>query len=495
MKSGEFETGVPGYLKRRHSDSGVSGLTKEGIQMSLRKKLIGDKAFYKMVLAVAVPMMIQNGITNFVGLLDNIMVGQIGTEQMSGIAIINQLMFVFNLAIFGAVSGAGIFCAQFFGCGDIKGVRHAFRYKMYICLAIVLIGGFVLAAFGDELTMLYLHGEENGPALQATLGYARDYLKVILWGILPFGLESVYTSTLREGGETYVSMKAGIVAVFVNLILNYLLIFGKLGFPEMGVVGAAWATVLSRYVQMLIVIVWTHRHVEKMPFIRNIYKSFKIPGALAWKITLKGTPLMINEVLWAAGMAILMQCYSLRGLDTVAGMNISSTITNLFNVVFIAMGSAIAIIVGQLLGAGKMEEARDTDTKLIAFSVFSCLIMGGLLVLTAPLFPLFYNTTENVRYLATVFIRIGAAYMPLHAFMHAAYFTMRCGGKTIITFLFDSAYMWCISIPVAYELSRYTGLPIIPLYFACQMIDIIKCIVGAVLLKKGIWMNNIVAKE
>lgn len=463
--------------------------------MSLKKKLIGDRAFYKMVLAVAVPMMIQNGITNFVGLLDNIMVGRIGTEQMSGIAIINQLMLVFNLAIFGAVSGAGIFCAQFFGCGDIKGVRHTFRYKLYICLAIVLIGGAVLAIFGGELTMLYLHGEENGAALQATLGYAQDYLKVILWGLLPFGLESVYTSTLREGGETYVSMKAGIVAVFVNLVFNYLLIFGKFGFPELGVVGAAWATVISRYVQMLIVIVWTHTHTEKMPFIRGIYKKWSIPGALAWKITVKGTPLMLNEILWAAGMAILMQCYSLRGLDTVAGMNISSTITNLFNIVFMAMGSAIAIIVGQLLGAGKMEEARDTDTKLIAFSVFSCVIMGGALILTAPLFPMFYNTTDNVRELATVFIRIAAVCMPLHAFMHAAYFTMRCGGKTVITFLFDSAYLWCISIPVAFVLSRYTALPIAPLYLACQLIDIVKCTVGLILLKKGVWMNNIVADK
>lgn len=448
-----------------------------------------------MVLAVAVPMMIQNGITNFVGLLDNIMVGQVGTEQMSGIAIVNQLMLVFNLAIFGAVSGAGIFCAQFFGCGDTKGVRHTFRYKLYICTAIVLIGGVILAVFGEDLILLYLQGEGSVEALGATLFYAEEYLGVILWGLLPFGLEQVYTSTLREGGETYVSMKAGVVAVFVNLVLNYLLIFGKFGFPEMGVAGAAWATVISRYIQMLIVIVWTHRHAEKMPFIQGAYSELGIPGHLAWKITVKGTPLMVNEILWSAGMASLMQCYSVRGLDTVAGMNISSTITNLFNVVFMALGSAIAIIVGQLLGAGKMEEAKETDVKLIAFSVFSCVIMGGALILSAPLFPMLYNTTPEVKELATAFIRIAAACMPIHAFAHASYFTLRSGGKTLITFVFDSVYLWLISLPLAFVLSRYTTLPIIPLYLVCQLIDIVKCIVGFILIKKGIWMNNIIANK
>lgn len=463
--------------------------------MNLRKKLIGDKAFYKMVLTVAIPIIIQNGITNFVGLLDNIMVGRVGTEQMSGIAIVNQLMLVFNLAIFGAVSGAGIFCAQFFGCGDVKGVRHTFRYKMYICTGIVLLGGLILAVFGQDLIMLYLHGEDNGAALEATLLYAEQYLKVILWGLLPFGVESVYSSTLREGGETRVSMVAGIVAVLVNLVLNYLLIFGKFGFPELGVEGAAIATVISRYIQMLIVIVWTHTHRERMPFIAGIYKKWNIPGGLAWKITLKGTPLMINEILWSAGVAMQMQCYSMRGLDTVAGMNISSTITNLFNIVFMAMGSAIAIIVGQLLGAGKMEEAKDTDTKLIAFSIFSCVVMGGALMLTAPLFPMMYNTTDEVRTLATAFIRIAAACMPIHAFAHASYFTMRSGGKTLITFVFDSVYLWIISVPLAFVLSRYTTLPIVPLYLACQLIDIVKCVVGFVLIKKGVWMNNIVGDK
>lgn len=463
--------------------------------MSIRKKLIGDKAFYKMVLSVAVPIMIQNGITNFVGLLDNIMVGRIGTEQMSGIAIVNQLLLVFNISIFGAISGAGIFGAQFYGCGDHKGVRHTFRFKIYICAAITLIGLFILGGFGENLILMYLHGEGNEQALENALFYGKEYLLVMLIGLLPFGVEQIYTSTLRECGETFLSMKAGIAAVLVNLVFNYLLIFGKFGFPEMGVVGAAIATVISRYIQAAIVVIWTHTHTERMPFIVGAYRSPVIPAHLTGNILVKGTPLMINEIMWSAGMAALMQCYSVRGLEAVAALNISSTISNLFNVVFIAMGSAISIIVGQLLGAGKMEEARDTDRKLIAFSVASCFVIGGILICLAPLFPMLYNTTGQVKELAAWFLRIAAACMPLAAFMHASYFTLRSGGKTVITFLFDSVFLWCASIPLAYVLSRFTALHVVPLYLCIQLLDIIKCVIGFILVKKGVWMHNIVTVD
>ena len=461
--------------------------------MDNRKKLIGDRAFYGKVLGVTVPIMIQNGITNFVGLLDNIMVGRIGTEQMSGIAIVNQLLMVFSLAIFGAISGVGIFGAQFFGCKNQGGVRHTLRFKIYVCLGILVLGILVLALGGEQLIQMYLHGEGNEQALQATLGYGREYLWVMLIGLPPFVLEEIYASTLREGGETKVPMIAGVVAVLVNLTLNYLLIFGKFGFPELGVVGAAIATVISRYVQMVVVIAWTHRNPEKMPFITGAYREWKVPGQLTWNIFRKGTPLMLNEILWSAGMAIMTQCYSTRGLDAVAALNISTVISNLFNVVFVAMGSAVSIIVGQLLGAGKMEEAKDTDRKLIAFAVMSCVVMGAIVFVLAPLFPKLYNTSTEVKELATVLLRVAALCMPIFGFLHTTYFTLRSGGKTIITFLFDSVFLWCVSIPVAYVLSRHSAMAIAALYLCCQMLDLIKCVIGFVLVKKGVWLNNIVA--
>ncbi len=461
----------------------------------LLKSLIGDRNFYRHVLAVSLPIMIQNFITNFVSLLDNIMVGRVGTTAMTGVAISNQLIFVFNLCIFGCVSASGIFTAQFYGRGDQRGVADTMRFKLYSGLLLCAVGIGVFALFGEGLISLYLQGEGAVEDAQASLAAGLDYLRIMLWGLAPFVLVQCYAGTLRECGQTFVPMVAGITAVIVNLSLNYVLIFGKFGAPALGASGAALATVISRYVELLIVVIWTHRHHDENPFARMTYQSAGVPRALVGKIMIKGMPLMVNELFWSLGVAALSQCYSWRGLSVVAAINISSTITNLFNVIHLALGSSVSIIVGQLLGAGDMEEAVDRDTKLIAFSTGVCLIIGAVMFAAAPLFPAIYNTEQAVRDLATAFIRIMAVYMPFGAFLHASYFTLRSGGKTIITFLFDSVFICCVSLPSAYIMAHYTAVPIIPLYAAVQAIDVIKCVIGFILVKRRVWVQNIIENE
>lgn len=458
-------------------------------------KFIGNKTFYKMVLMIAVPIMVQNGITNFVSLLDNIMIGQVGTQQMSGAAIVNQLIFVYNLCMFGGVSGAGIFTAQYFGQGNNEGVRQTMRFKLWMALAVTGLTVLLLTGCGTYLISSYLKGDGSEQDAAATLLYGKQYLYIMLAGLPAFAVVQVYASTLRECGKTILPMKAGIVAVFVNLIFNYLLIYGKFGMPELGVRGAAAATVLSRYVEMLIVVFKVHQDTESYSFITGLYRTLKLPKELVGKILKKGSPLLFNETLWAAGMAMLTQCYSVRGLNVVAGLNVSSTINNVFNIVFIALGDSVAIIVGQLLGAGKMDEARDTDNKMIAFSVASCTCVAAVMLVLAPVFPGFYKINEEARELAKYFIIATAVFMPQNAFLHAAYFTLRSGGKTVITFLFDSVFIWCVSVAIAFTLSRYTSLPVIVVYVMVQLGDLIKCFIGFLLVKKGIWLQNIVEKE
>lgn len=454
-------------------------------------RFIGDRQFYKRVLLVAVPIMIQNGITNFVSMLDNIMVGQIGTEPMSGVAIVNQFMFVFFICLIGANAGAGIMGAQYFGSGNNDGVRNAFRFKILSCFAITVVCMLVLVLFGDNLISAFLHEGEGGGNLAETLKYGEEYMKVMYIGMIPFALTQVYSSTLRETGQTVVPMAAGIAAVCVNLFFNYVLIFGKFGAPALGVVGAAAATSLSRFVELALVALWTHRNHEKNPFIVRAYSSFRIPKTVAAHIFRVGVPLLINEVLWALGVAVLTQCYSVRGLDVVAAVNISNTLSNVFNVVFISMGNATGIIIGQVLGSGDLKRARDEDTKLISFSVFCCIITGLVMFSLASLFPQIYNTSESIQALAASFIRIVGLCMPVFGFVNAAYFTLRSGGKTLITFLFDSGFMWVFAIPIVFCLSRFTMMPIVPLYLISQLTDLVKCIIGFVLVKRGSWLHNL----
>lgn len=459
----------------------------------LRERMFGDRDFYAQVVAVVVPIIIQNTVSNVVSLLDNVMVGRVGTLQMSAVAIVNQLLFVFNLCIFGGLAGAGIFATQYAGAHDDKGVRDCFRVKWMIALSMLACALVVLIAFPKRLIGMYLAQETAQADAAATLGFGMDYLTVMLWGLLPFGVSQVYASTLREVGETRLPMFASVAAILVNLVFNYFLIFGKCGFPELGVTGAAIATVLSRYVETAVIVVYTHMKSHHFGFIRGAYRSLRVPKPLMISILRRGTPLLVNEFLWSSGMAVLLQCYSVRGLDVVAACNIATTVSNLFKVVFLSMGNAVAIMVGQALGANDIERAKNCTWRLMTLSVGSNLIMATLLALFAPAIPNVYNTEPHVRQIATQLIYVVAVMMPAYSFSHCCYFTLRSGGKTIITFLFDSVFTWCVNVPAAWLLAYKTGLGIVPLYFGVQALEMVKVVVGFVLVKKGVWIHNIVA--
>lgn len=448
--------------------------------------------YYKRMLTIAVPIMIQSGITNFVSMIDNVMVGRVGTLQMTGVSIVNQIIMVFNLCIFGAMSGAGIFTAQYYGKKDNDGIRNTVQYKIITALIISAFGIGAFVSMGDFLINAYLQGEGSPEDISLVSEYARGYLQIMLLGIVPFALSNAYSSSLRETSDRIIPMIATISAVFTNFILNYCLIFGNFGFPRLGIKGAAIATVIARFVELFILMLWSHTHTKKYPFIKKLYLKTTMTREEIRKITLITLPLIINETLWAGGMAFLNQCYSIRGLDVVAAINIVSTLSNVFNVVFISSGSAIGIIMSQLLGAKKVKEAKENSMRLIWFSVFLAFIIGVVMALFSPFFPKIYNTTDSVRTLATELLFILSIFMMVHAFTNGSYFTLRSGGKTVMTFIFDSGFVWLCSVPVAFILSRFTGVSIIYLYITVQALDLLKCVLGYIFVKKGVWLNTVV---
>ena len=454
------------------------------------KKYIGSRDFYRRVLKVMLPIIIQQGITNFVGLLDNIMVGQVGTEQMSGVAIANQLQFIFQLCIFGSLSGAGIFCAQYFGKGDQDKIRSVFRYKVLTTALITVLGIGVFWFFRTPLIRLFLTESGSGD-LEATLRYGTEYMMIMLISMIPFAAVQLYASTMRETGETSIPMRAGIIAVLVNMVGNYILIFGHFGAPKLGVTGAAVATAISRFAELGIILIYTRVHRARFPYFTGIYRTLAVPLSLAKDITLKGMPLLLNELMWSLGTTIIVQCYSTRGLSAVAAYNISSTVSNFFAIAVFAMGSAISILVGQDLGAGEFDRARDTNRKMITFGMALCLFAALLLAAAAPFFPRIYNTTDEVRSLANHLLWLDALFLTARGLYNSCYFTLRSGGKTLLTFLFDSVSMWVVNIPLALILAYCTGIALIPMFLIVQCADALKAVAGLILVKKGIWINNL----
>jgi len=468
---------------------------------------IKDKEIYMKALLLAVPMMIQYAISNAVCLVDNLMVGSLDAESMTAVSIVGQLVFVFNLAIFGGLSGPGIYGAQYYGQGNKEDFKNVFRLKVWICTVCCLVGIALFFIFDKELINLYIHDTDSSLDPTLTLEYARDYMRIMLSGFIPFAFTQIYAGSLRETGQSHQPMWAGIVSVVVDIIFNYLLIYGKFGLPEMKVEGAGIATVLARFVELFIIVMWVHIDNKKIKkngssnnkddFMCGVLDTLRIPKekiSMIKKILIKSLPIFLNEFLWAGAMAALTQCYAIRGLSIIAGINISNMLCNLLNVVFIAMGGAVGIIIGQYLGASEFDKAKRYSIKLMWFTGAMCIVLSVILISLSGFFPTCYKApdiTDTIRGYATNIIKITAIFFPIQGFLNALYFTLRSGGKTVITFLFDSVYTWVIPVVIAFILCRFTDMNIFLIYAIVQAADIIKLLVGYILIKKGVWINNL----
>lgn len=456
-----------------------------------KNKYIGDIQFYKTVMAVALPIILQNLITNFVSLLDNFMVGRLGTEQMSGVSIANQILLVVTLALFGALNGVGIYGAQFYGKGNTDGMRCSLRFKIYVAVAICLVAGLILYFFRGNLIGLFLHDENEGNA-DLTMQFASQYIFVMLTGLLPLGLSQALATSLRETGDTLTPMIASIAAVATNCVFNVILIFGKLGAPRLEVKGAAIATVISRFVELSILLIYIIVKRERFSYVKGLFRSLKVPKIYLGGFFAKCIALMSNEILWSCSQTALSIAYSLHGLDVVAAYSISSTVVNLFFIFCMSLGVAAGIIIGNELGAGNHDTATLYASRIVVFSVACCIVTSIILALAGRYIPNLYNTSEESKEMAGYFIVVASIFMSADAFCNCSYFTLRSGGKTLITMIFDTGSLWLISVPTAFALFYFAHLSIMVIYPIVCALQIVKALVGYFLLKSKIWVNTIV---
>lgn len=451
-----------------------------------------NKALFSLLIATALPIILQNAITNFSGLLDNIMVGSLGENPMNGVSIANQLFFVLQLCLFGVVSGAGIYTAQFFGTKNNGGIKFTLIYKIIAAVIIAVVGCVILLFFGDFLIALFINGDGTIEDKAAVAKFGKEYIVIILIGIIPFGISQAYAGTLRETADTLFPMIASTVSVVINLILNYVLIFGKLGLPALEVKGAAIATAASRYVETALLIIRLHTN-KKYEFARGKIKP-NVSKNVFSGIIKTSLMLLCNEFLWSSGMITINQCYSTCGLSALSAVSIVSALSNTLNVVNQSLGAAIGILLGQMLGQNKTDEAKAGARSMMLLSLLICVGIAVFSVAISPFFPNLYNASDEAKLLATYLIIIAGCIIPVDAVANASYNTLRSGGKVLLTFMFDSGFTWLISVPLTFCLSRFTNITIIPLFFAGNAINVLKSAVGVFLVNKGVWLNNIVNK-
>jgi putative MATE family efflux protein len=449
------------------------------------RKIIGTKAFYKKVINLSIPVMIQSGISSFVSLLDNLMIGQLNQSAIAAVAVSNQVLFILMIALFGGLAGPGIYLAQFFGAKDKVGVQQSFRIKMIFALAITFLAMVIFTTFGNQIIQLFLQD-------QVTITQANNYFYISLIGYIPFMFSVVYSSSFRESAESRIPMVTGLTAVGVNFVFNLLLIFGLFFFPRLEVVGAAIATVIARLVEAIMLVYIAHN--RKFMFAERVYRSLKINAGLLKMVLKKGLPLVSSEILWSGGMTALFFAYSTFGEQVVAAMNINNTISNLFFVTFGAMASAIAVFVGGELGANRIDEAKDNAYKMIAFGTFVGFIAGILLIGLSGIIPNLYMVSNEVKSLATFLAIITGFVFWIYSYNASCFFVLRAGGATKATFFFDAIFTWFVQVSFVAYLIFLTDLSIYWIFPLSMITDVLKGMLGTYFIKSEIWVKNLTMK-
>lgn len=452
--------------------------------------IMRDRAFRNRFFALLIPSVIQISISNFVNMLDDLMVGRLGTAELTGVSVSNQLLFIFNFTLFGVLSATGIFGAQFFGAKDYKGFRNVFRSKILFGSFILLVSLLTLGLFNTQLISIFLKGEGARALADNILLRAKDYLNIILIGLPAFMLTQCYSGSMRESGDMKRPMQASVIAVLSNLVGNYILIFGKFGLPALGVQGAAISTVISRFIELFYLA--RYAHAREYPYLKGVYRTLRVPMSLMKNVFVKGLPLAVNELLWSMSMTQINQILSMRSLIALAAVNITNTLGNLANVFMIGLSQTVAVFIGQRLGENEIDRAKDEAGSFILMAFLLQMVVGAVLLTVSRIFPNLYNVEAEVRLLATSFIITNAMISPFNGATLCSYYILRSGGRTMITFFTDSVYNWLVLIPVAYFLVKGTNLDIKLLYRMVYATMLIKCLISVSMVKKGIWARRIV---
>ncbi|HQN74987.1 MAG TPA: MATE family efflux transporter [Bacillota bacterium] len=446
------------------------------------RSFIGDRHFYKRLLAISLPIVLQQLLTSSLQLIDNLMIGDLGELAIGSVSVVNQLYFVIILITFGALGGAGIFTAQYFGSKEEEKLKQTFRFKLITALLLVILSIVVFSVLGE-----YLIGFFTDNQVTITGGIA--YLNIVKWSMLPWAFSVAISTTFREIGTTKPLLWITLGAIITNTVLNYLLIFGNFGFPNLGIEGAAYATLASRVVEFLLMFVLLIR--KGKIFNTKIKDVFKIDVWILKAIFFMALPLLLNEFFWSMGQTMFLQSYSIRGDNALAAMNITNAISQLVFVTFGGIGTGIAVMVGNTLGMNQLEAAKDNAKKVIAFAVAFAFVTGTMLFVLSFFILDLYDITETTKQIAQYNIRINAIFIPVFSFNVSMYFTLRAGGDTRSTMLMDSGYMWVVQVPLIFLLARVTNLSVIILFLIVQLLELPKSFFALSRYRKENWVRNL----
>ena len=446
------------------------------------KQYLPNKEFLKTFFKYTTPVIIQALVSFLIGLVDTLLVSGLTNEAVSATYAVSQITFILNTFVSGIIMGASVYVQQFFGAKDEERLLQAHRMKLILGGAIFLLLTITAFIFGPYFIKFYARSSPNKSLIMAE---AAKYAPIIYVSYIPYGLTLIYTSTFREIRKTSYPMIASVTALVMNVILGYLLIY----VADFGIKGAAIATLISRILEFSILLLLAYKH--HLISLKNTFKDFVVSRLLGKEIMRRGFPLFLNHLSWGLGMVALSSSYAAKA-DVLSALHIFNTTTAFFSIIYNALAVGVSIMIGNVLGEGKPEEAKRNAWQMLIFGIMSGVVFGVILISLSPFIPLsFKEVSVQEKELASKLLIIYGSCLSFFTIPTVSFGALRAGGKPQPVLILDVISMWIWSVPIAWLLITYTMVDLVWIYLAVQFGDFFKAVIGIIVMKKVNWANNL----
>lgn len=452
---------------------------------------LGDKAFYKMAFGIIIPVVVQQLILSIAGYVDNLMISAYSGASYTGVSTANRFMFLVNFFWIGLGSGISIFIAQYFGAKDKKKISGTLQLAALIVLIFGLLSSIGIWVFGPQVIRLFIPGSSSDEL--AAISEGIHYLRIIGIGAFVIFLNFMVATVYRSLGHPKIPMYAGIIGIVVNIIMNSILIFGLFGTPALGATGAAIGTVVSKGVELAILLIIALFY-DQNKYLKNVFTGFNLDHQLVKLYLIKGTPILLNEVLWAIGVQVLARLITGGNYVWLTAFNYSQNVTDLFFIYFAGLATGTAILVGTALGEGDFPKARDYAKKLIGITIMASILAMVLLVSVSPLLLLILTPVGEVYTLSYQIIVVSTPFIILYGMNAVIFFILRAGGDSLRAFLLDQLPTFLLGIPLAFLLHAMEPkwqLGIILIFLATRIVDVVKIFLALFFYRQETWVQNL----
>jgi len=463
------------YKKLKQPLNKTTLLSKNGI--------LRDKIFYTAIITLALPIMLQNLLASSLSFIDTVMIGQLGEVQIAAVGLANQMFFLVILLFFGISSGASIFFAQFWGNRDLKSIHKTLGLALTIGVSGAALLSTVSILFPDEIMRIFSPDK-------AVITAGAEYLKIVGISYIFSAVTFIFSSALRSTEDARTPLIVSAISMTTNAVFNYLLIFGKFGFPQMGVRGAALATTGSRALEMCLIIAISY--IKKKPTAAPLSEIFSFSKEFTAKFFKLVSPVILNELAWSLGMVMYKIVYARMGTPIIASANISESIQSLFFVMFIGTANSAAILIGKKIGEKKQDLAKTYASGFLILGLALGAVVGVFMAAFSALIPRAFNASPEIIAITTKSLLVMSLILPIKVFnMHSIVGVLRSGGDTRYSLILEITSVWCVGVPLAFVGGLVLHIPIYYLYGLVGLEELYKLIISARRIRSGKWVNDL----